>query len=323
MLTPLAKKAALRTHQAFRPKTRQAYDAMFRVFVAFCIISAVILPDINVEVIMSFLECLVENNCSCAMLENYISAIKANCILYDLTYYVFDHPKIKYFIKSIKINRPLTLRPHNTVDLSILRRMSKACLKLTHCLVYMAVFLTGFFAFFRLSNLAPHSLSSFDPSRHLIGHDVFFTKKFVKILIKWSKTIQSRDTVQCITLPKLQDSTICPFSALKALFRLYPMSAVTSLFQVPAPSGLNPLTDSRVRKILKVINQSLGFHPSHFTFHDFRRVGATFAFNAQIPIQDIKRHGTWSSNCVWKYIQSDHSSGDNIATALASAMDNA
>ena len=74
---------------------------------------------------------------------------------------------------------------------------------LTHGVVYRTGFLTGFFPFFRLSNLAPHSLSSFDPSRHLTGHDVFFTKKFVKLLIKWSKTIQSRDTVQCITLPKL------------------------------------------------------------------------------------------------------------------------
>ena len=55
-------------------------------------------------------------------------------------------------------------------------------------MVYRAVFLTGFFAFFRLSNLAPHSLSSFDPSRHLTGHDVFFTKKISKLLIKWSKT---------------------------------------------------------------------------------------------------------------------------------------
>ena len=77
MVTPLAKKAALRTHQAFRPKTCQAYDAMFKVFVAFCIISGVLLPDINIKVIMSFLECLVQNHCSCAMLENYMSAIKA------------------------------------------------------------------------------------------------------------------------------------------------------------------------------------------------------------------------------------------------------
>ena len=255
---------------------------MFRVFVAFCVISGVLLPDVNVKFIMSFLECLVQYHCSCAMLENYMSAIKANLILYDLPFVVFDHPKIKYFIKSIKINRPLTLRPHNTVDLPVIRRISRACLDLTHGVVYRAVFLTGFFAFFRLSNLVPHSVSSFDPSRHLTGHDVFFTPKNVKLLIKWSKTMQSRDTAQCITLPKLQDPTICPYSALKALFHLYPMSPHTSLFQVPTPSGLNPITDSRVRKVLKVLNQTLGIHPSYFTFY----------FNAQIPIQDIKTHGT-------------------------------
>ena len=323
MVTPLARKAALRSHQAFRPKTRQAYDAMFKVFIAFCIVAGVLITDVNVEIVMSFLECMVQNNCSCAVLENYMSAIKANFILYDLPFTVFDHPKIKYFIKSIKINRPLTLRPHNTIDLSNLRRISRACLDIPHGLVYKAVFLTRFFAFFRLSNLAPHSLASFDPSRHLTGHDVFFTQKFVKILIKWTKTIQQRDTVQCITLPKLRDNSICPFIAIKSLFNLYPMSPHASLFQVSTPSGLVPLTDSRVRKTLKNINRKLGYNPAHFTFHDFRRSGATFAFNAQIPIQAIKRHGTWSSNCVWKYIQSDHTSGDHIANALASVIDNA
>ena len=65
--------------------------------------------------------------------------------------------------------------------------------------VYKAVILTGFFAFIRLSNLAPHSLTSFDPIRHLAGHDVFFTKKFVKLLIKWPTTLQTRDKVQCVT----------------------------------------------------------------------------------------------------------------------------
>ena len=147
--------------------------------------------------------------------------------------------------------------------------------------------LTGFFALFRLSNLAPHSLSYFHPSRHLTGHDVFFYKIIAKLFIKWSKNIQSRGTVQCITLPKLQDSSICLFTALKALFQLYPMSA-----------------HFKGSKNAKSHQSKIGF-PSE----DFRRGGATFAFNAQIPIHAIKRHGTWSSNCVWKYIQSDHSSG--------------
>ena len=47
VVTPLARKA-LRTHQAFRPKTRQAYDAMFKVFVAYCIVAGVLMSDVNV-----------------------------------------------------------------------------------------------------------------------------------------------------------------------------------------------------------------------------------------------------------------------------------
>ena len=296
---------------------------MFRVFVAFCIFSGVLLVDVNVKVILAFLECLVQNNCSSAMVENYMSAIKASFVLYELPYVVFNHPKIKYFIKSLKTNRPLTLRAHNLIDLTILRRISLACLDLPHGVVYRAVFLTGFFAIMRLSNLAPHSLVTFDRSRHLTGHDVFLTKKFVKILIKWSKTIHTRGKVQCITLPKLQDQWGCPFRALKELYQLYPMSSVSSLFQLPYPEGFLPLTDSRVRKTLKIINLKLDFHSAFFTFHDFRRSGATFAFNSDVPIQDIKRHGTWSSDCVWQYIQSDHSSGKSIAVALANAANNA
>ena len=131
------------------PKMRQAYDAMFKVFVAYCIVAGVLMSDVNVKIVMSFLECMVRNHCSCAVLENYMSAIKANFVLYDLPFVVFEHPKIKYFIKSIKINRPLTLRPHNTIDLSTLRRISRAYLDIPHGLVHRAVFLTGFFCFFQ------------------------------------------------------------------------------------------------------------------------------------------------------------------------------
>ena len=132
-----------------------------------------------------------------------------------------------------------------------------------------------------LSNLTPHSLTTFDPTRHLTGHDVFFTKKFVKLLIKWSKTFHTRDKVQCATLPKIP-----PFVHLQ-------LSKHCSIC-TPCLLGSNPLTDSRVRKILKTLNVKLGLHPLFFTFHDFRKSGATFAYNCHVPIQDIKRHGTWS-----------------------------
>ena len=285
-LTSLSAKAASRLHQAFCPRTRGAYLNMFRTFVAFCVHTKCALADVNIKVILSFLECLVINDCSVSMIENYVSAIKAHFVLHDLSFTVFEHPKLKYFLKPLRINRPLTVKPHNIISIDRLIQISQACDNVTNGPVYRAVFLVGFFGFCRLSNLAPHALTAFDPSRHLTGEDIFFTKKFVKVLLK------CRDRVECITLPKLQNKLICPHSALKALFKAYSMSSSTSVFQISSLRGYITLTDSRVRKVLKSINQSLGLNPAFHTFHDFRRSGATLAYNWHIPIQDIKRHGT-------------------------------
>ena len=230
---------------------------------------------------LSLLECLGHNKCSVCMIENYVSPIKANFILYDLQYTVFQQPKIKYFIKALRINRPLSLRPYNIISIARLSQISAACEGMTSRVVYRAVFLKGVFAFLRLTNLAPQAIAGFDPTRHLTGEDNIFTKKFVKVFIKWGKTMQDRDQVQCVTLPKLQQPLICPYRAVKAVFGLYPVSATTSLFQIQASSGFIPLTDSRVRKTLKSINMVLGLNPSFHTFHDFCRSGATFSYTSQ------------------------------------------
>ena len=233
---------------------------------------------------------------------------------------LLDHPRLKLFLKSARINRPLTLVPRNIIDLYMLEKISVACDSLKSAKVFRAIFLTGFFDFLRLSNLAPHSLATFDYTRHLTGQDLFFNHKLVKIMVKWTKTMQNRDTVQVICLPKWKNSLICPFRALKALYKLYPMSANTSVFQVQGKAGWQSLTDTKVRKCLKTINVSLCLNPYFFTFHSFRRSGATFAYNSHVPIQQIKLHGTWFSECVWHYIQAYHSAGETLALSLAAAI---
>ena len=195
----LSARASMHIEDAFRPKTRRAYMQMFRVFVAFCIIIKVALPDVSVKVIMSFLECLVINKCSVSMTTNYLSAIKAKRVVYDLNFHVCEHSRVKYFVKSVKINRPLAAVYHNIFDIPMLKRMACKALPLPGGQVLKAIILTGIFAFLHLSNMCPHSSSAFDPSRHLTGHDLIFTKTFVKIMIKGPK----RDAVQIITLPKL------------------------------------------------------------------------------------------------------------------------
>ena len=138
--------------------------------------------------------------------------------------------------------------------------------------------------------------------------------------IKWSKTMQTRDSAQILTLPRMVDKKLCPRSALKALQSLYSFNNHSPLFQLKSLAGWVLLTDSRVRKTLKHINLALGLNPSYFTFHSFRRSAATLAFNSHVPIQSIKRHGTWTSDCVWCYIQADQSSGEQLACALANVI---
>ena len=65
-------------------------------------------------------------------------------MLYDLSFEVFDHPTLKYFLKALRINRPLTVKPHNIISVDRLAQISAVCKNLTSGLVYRAVFLVAF-----------------------------------------------------------------------------------------------------------------------------------------------------------------------------------
>ena len=84
-MDPLAGKVASHMLLPFRPKTNETYSVMFKVFLAFCIHMEVSLHHLSVKVMFAFMKCLVCNKASPAVLPNYVSAIKARCLLYDVT----------------------------------------------------------------------------------------------------------------------------------------------------------------------------------------------------------------------------------------------
>ena len=81
------------------------------------------------------------------MIANYVSAIKALFTLYDLPFTVLQHPKIKYFLKALRIERPLSVKPHNIISIPILAAMSESCANLPHEEVFKATLLLVFFWF--------------------------------------------------------------------------------------------------------------------------------------------------------------------------------
>ena len=322
-LEKLSEGAQATVHAAFRPKTRKCYQMLFRNFVAFCHCAQIAWADINIQHIMAYLQFLIENNVSVHMVANHISALKANFVMYGLDYTVLNNPRVSYFLKSIKINRPLAIRPKNIITLPVLKQMVSLC-DHTYCgKVFKAVFLLSFFAFLRISNIAPHSYSAFDPTRNLTPKDIRITKTYMHITLTWTKTIQTRDKTHVVVVPRLPQSPLCPVAALQEAVTLYSPNPDDPLFQIKSRTGWKVLIDSRIRKVLSKLNLKMGFTKNHFTFHAFRRSGATLAYDSHVPIRSIKNHGSWTSDCVWTYIQSSQNSSRDIASSFASLLHDA
>ena len=106
-------------------------------------------------------------------------------------------------------------------------------------------------------------------------------------------------------LPFLGHSHLCPIMALKALLSIFPAGNNSPLFQIKNHGKWCPLTDSKVRYHLKLVLKRLGLDPNSLSFHSFRRSGASYVFNNHVRLQDIKAHGTWTSDSVRRYLIQD------------------
>ena len=62
-----------------------------------------------------------------------------------------------------------------------------------------------------------------------------------------------------------------------------------------------------------MILSRLDLQGSGFTLYTFRRSDATFAFNNNVDLQNIQRHGTWTSDCVWRYMTDNVNTADQVA----------
>ena len=96
---------------------------LFRSFGAFCLFAKVKLSHGSVSAALSYLEFLVKNAVSVNMINNHISAIRAMSIVFDLHYGSWEHPKVRYFVKCLKLQRPMVLPKKNIIDINTLKRM--------------------------------------------------------------------------------------------------------------------------------------------------------------------------------------------------------
>ena len=275
---------------------------MFRIFLAFLVAAGLPSCQVNHSCLLAFMEYLYQNQFSPA-------GIRAQFILYTLDTTPFQHPQLQYFYKSLKIIQPLQPRSHTYIDVPLLSSLVALTHNYPDPLVYKSLLLVAYFSFLRLSNLLPHTVSSFDPTRQLARGDILFPNQGATLLLKWSKTLQTRSDIRTIPLPWLRNSPLCPVASLYTLLQSQLGTSNDPVFRISRSHGLVPLTDSVARKCLTTLSSMLHLAPK-LTFHDFRWSGATWAFQHGVPLQQIMHHGTWKSDAIWSYIQ-------NVPTAYS------
>ena len=178
--------------------------------------------------------------------------------------------------------------------------------------------MTAFFAFLRISNLAPYTARTFDHTRHLTKQDVIFGEPGIHLIIKWSKTLQTRDKYQVIQLPILKNKQICPVLAIHGMLSSSVRSDNSPLFVIPS-TGVS-VTQGQVRKALAAVLTHLRIPTDFITFHSFRRSGVTHAFNNNVSLQNLKIHGGWRSDVIWSYLQNTHKAAGQVARSFQATI---
>ena len=268
------------------------YTRMFRDFLYFLEKAQISPFQVTTIIILAFMEYLHQKGLSQANISNHMAAIRAMFIVYGLNTAPFKDERLPLFIKSLKINAPLSLRGQKIITIQMLQEIVATSQIMDNPLVFRTLYLFRFISFLRLSNILPHSAQKF-----------IFSEKFCTVIVKWTKTLQDRKQMATITIPSLGDSPLCPMKALINMFHDLPADKNSPLFCITKKSALVPLTDSIARKHLKQVSSFLSISPT-LTFHMFRKSATTWAFDKGVPLQDIMQHGTWSSSAVWRYIHS-------------------
>ena len=126
--------------------------------------------------------------------------------------------------------------------------------------------------------------------------------------MKWSKTIQFRDRAVLILFSFIPSSPLCPVQAIQHVFSFLPHSKDSSqAFNYLDSNTLQPVCFiyTKFLKFLKFLEtclDNIGCNSSLYAGHSFHRGGASFAFQAGIPVEMIKLLCNWKSDAVLLYL---------------------
>ena len=281
---------------AYRPGTIQAQRTHFKTF-----LSVLVFYDLPIEIsaknLLIFLEFLARNSISPKVVHNYFSSISSLSKFFNLDTKELSHPAVIRFLRGLSINSPFRPTPRGIFDIRTMYAISKA---------------GGLLCIFQVLQHCPTLCSS-------VLQGQAFSQTGPHVPSPWGPPLQDCNSSHIVQLLMVDNLFLCPVRALQTLLQSRPLPPQAPLFAQSFPP-YQQVIDTKVRDALKSILATLNILPSGHDFHTFRRSGATFAFDNNIPLQNIMAHGIWRSSAVWTYLQNTSQAPSIIPTTFASVI---
>ena len=231
---------------------------------------------------------------------NYLSGVKTLHILLDLPVQAFKHVMLRLTLRGMRRLNTFRSNPAPPVTVQILDDIFKLLnMQDEEDCIFWAVILIGFFLLLRKCNLVPDTSAKFDPVKQLKRSDIQIDADHIKVTLRWTKNNQFGEEALRFALPLIEDSNLCPVTALLRVLMMVRGRDTDSLFR---RSDGSVYSYRNLQSKLQVISDKLQL-PRKLTSHSLRAGGATAAFLAGVPPEIIKIMGHWKSDCFRRYLR--------------------
>ena len=233
---------------------------------------------------------------------NILSSIKK---FYELSGYSLDtrSPVIDLLLKACKRTMSSESKPKSPIQVSHII-LIKNLIDFSNPLHYafFAALVIQFFSTVRISNLLPVSANCFASNKHLKRSDIVHVQNALILTLPWSKTLQNSDNIFTIPIASNPNSVLDPVAIYLGFMYANRVPQNFPAFSYCQHGIVHILTQSVYIEYLKYFIARLGFDPVSFSSHSVRRGSASFLFECGVKTQLLKNHGTWKSDCYYRYL---------------------
>lgn len=287
---------------AFAPSTNHTYSAHRRSYLSFCNSIGINPVPASSELLCSYAAHLAAR-LKFSSIKQYFNIIRILHLEWGLENPCLHDYRLKLTLRGIRRHLGDAVSRKEPITPALLRAiLTSLNMNKPRDAAIWAACLVMFFGLLRRSNVTPPGPRAFDPSKHLQRQDISFSATGAIVTLRWSKTIQFQERIRRIPLPWKKHHPLCPT---QAVFNSYRLSAGADpggpAFVFREGGGFTTLTPDHIVTAMRRALTLSGANPQEYAGHSFRRGGATWAYECQVPIETIRQLGDWASSYT-KYV---------------------